>query len=221
MERTPAGLIGIGDHRECFMRERDALIEAHLKLVPPIARRVKKLLPPSFDLDDLISEGHVGLTQAATRYRSEQHNGTPFSAFARPRIHGAMVDSVRRRAWIENTANPLEDAPEPVDTPVLPFLIGGSEEPVLRRGRPVALRPARLPKRLAAALRRLPVRQRAILGAFYAEDWSVGQIAELLGLTPAQVAAEHRSALDFLHAALVQNLSISGSTLVFFMERAA
>jgi RNA polymerase sigma factor (sigma-70 family) len=202
-------------------RARDTLVETHLKLVPPIARRVKKKLPPSFELDDLISEGHIGLMRAAERYSPREHGGTPFSAFARPRIRGAMVDSVRRRAWIENTANPLDDAPEPAHTPTLPFIITGSLESAPRSGRPTTFRSSRLPKRLAAALRRLPVRQRAILGAFYGEDWSITQIAELLWITPGQVEAEHRAALDSLHADLLQNLSISGSTLVFLSERAA
>ena len=53
----------------------------------------------------------MGLINAASRYSPQTHGGTPFSAFARPRIHGAIVDSVRRRAWLENTANPLDDAP--------------------------------------------------------------------------------------------------------------
>lgn len=221
MKRKAGACVAIEDRRAQFSRERDTLIETHLSLVPPIARRVKKRLPPSFDLDDLISEGNIGLTQAATRYRAQLHNNTPFSAFARPRIHGAMVDSVRRRAWLENTANPLEDAPEPAHTPVVPLFIGGSNEPAPRTGRRIAFRSTRLPKRLAAALRRLPVRQRAILGAFYGEEWSVFQIAELLWITPAQVEAEHRAALDFLHAELLRNLSISGSTLNYFSERAA
>lgn len=202
-------------------RARDTLVETHLKLVPPIARSVKKNLPPSFELDDLISEGHIGLMRAAERYSPSEHGGAPFSAFARPRIRGAMVDSVRRRAWVENTANPLDDAPEPAHTPALPFIITSSHQADPKTGRPTTFRSTRLPKCVAAALRLLPVRQRAILGAFYGEEWSIDQIAELLWITPGQVEAEHRAALDSLHAALVQNLSISGSTLVFLSERAA
>lgn len=203
------------------LRERDSLIERHLELVPPIARRVKKRLPPSFELDDLISEGNVGLMHAASRYKPALHSGTPFSAFARPRIHGAIVDSVRRKAWLENTANPLDDAPEPSHRPTLPFVIGSTQDPASRIGRPTAFRSSRLPRSLAAAFERLPARQRAILGAFYGEERSVFEIAEMVSLTPARVEQEHRAALDALHAALLKNLSISGSTLVYFSEERA
>jgi RNA polymerase sigma factor (sigma-70 family) len=99
--------IETGLHRERVLEARNALVEAHLHLVPDIAGRIHSGLPPSFDLDDLISEGNIGLIQAATRYRPSAHNRTPFSAFARPRIRGAIIDSVRRRRYTDNTAYPL------------------------------------------------------------------------------------------------------------------
>jgi RNA polymerase sigma factor (sigma-70 family) len=199
---------------------RQALIENHLALVPPIARRVHRRLPPSFDLDDLIGCGYVGLVDAAARYRPREHGGAPFSAFARRRIHGAIVDSVRRRAWVENTAGPLEDAAEPACAPSLPFLIRGdiSGDMPPRRGRCLgAFREDCLPKPLARALRALPLRQRAILGAVYGDgERSLAETAAQLHLTVQQARAEERAALRALHAAMVKNVSLSGLTLVFF-----
>lgn len=218
---------------------RDTLVKNHLKLVPPIAQRVKKSLPPSFELDDLISEGNIGLIRAAMRYDPGRHDGTPFSAFARPRIHGAMVDSVRRKAWLENTANPLDDAPEGFETPETLHAIDPSRTKLaivgrsrpgsdIKIGRPVgrsarAFRSTRtaLPQRVAAAIRRLPERQRVILGALYTDDYTLEQAAIIVGLTAAETFRQHTLALDFLRAELIQNLSISGSTLVFLSERAA
>jgi DNA-directed RNA polymerase specialized sigma subunit len=49
----------------------------------------------------LISAGNLGLIAAAERYRPRTHGGTPFSAFARLRIHGAIVDSIRRGPYRE------------------------------------------------------------------------------------------------------------------------
>jgi|ERR1019366_1226814 RNA polymerase sigma factor for flagellar operon FliA len=96
-----------GQHRARVLKARNALVEANMHLVPDIAGRIHSGLPPSFDLDDLISEGNVGLIHAATRYRPSAHNQTPFSAFARRRIRGAIMDSVRRRHYTANTHHPL------------------------------------------------------------------------------------------------------------------
>lgn len=99
--------IETGQHRTRVLQVRNTLVEKHMYLVPDIAGRIRKGLPPSFDLEDLISEGHIGLIQAAARYRPKAHNRTPFSAYARRRIRGAIMDSVRRRRYADNTHLPL------------------------------------------------------------------------------------------------------------------
>ncbi len=80
MARALTVSIARGSYRAKALFRRDALIQENLNLVPPIAWRVHLLLPPSFELDDLVSEGKLGLLHAATRYRPRQHGGTPFSA---------------------------------------------------------------------------------------------------------------------------------------------
>lgn len=195
---------------------RNHLVEENVHLVRPIACSVKRNLPPSFELDDLIGEGYVGLIHAARRFDPDSHNGTPFSAFARPRIHGAIVDSVRRKAWIENTANPLEDAPELALLPQGPYLISSPRaprEPGVRAR--VAIDPERLPRPLGTALRRLTARQRSILGAVYGEERPITEIAEMMGLSPRLAAAEHLRAVLVLQHAAVSNLSVLGSAYFF------
>ncbi len=115
--RSPVVSIDSGSHRARFLAHRDELVEAHLHLVPPIAKYIHSSLPPSFDYDDLLATGYLALVHVATRYRPAEHDGTPFSAFARPRIRGAILDSVRRRHWFENTHEPLEAAAEPAADP--------------------------------------------------------------------------------------------------------
>lgn len=198
------------------LAQRNALVETHLSLIPPIARRLRRRLPPSFELDDLIGEGLVGLLRAATSYRPREHNGTPFSAYARLKIRGAIIDSVRRRAWEENTRNPLEDAPTQKTDAVEPYLIKYVIKSRERfRGGWTTPFPG-LPKRLAAAMRRLPARQRAILGAFYADACTVAEVAALFHLTAAQALAEHDSGLNSLRVRLVQNLRRDDSTQLYF-----
>lgn len=50
------------------------------------------------DYADIVSEGYVGLVQAANSF--DETNGASFSSFAAQRIRGAMIDAVR-------TASPL------------------------------------------------------------------------------------------------------------------
>ncbi len=224
---APSVSIAAGGFRRQRLDDRNHLVESHLALVPPIARRVKKRLPPSFDLDDLISEGQIGLVHAATRYQPQSHNGTPFSAYARPRIHGAIVDSVRRRAWLENTGNPLEDAPEQSASRRQPVMIRGPQLPTPRRRQgmpPCAFRMDHLPKPLARALQELTARQRTILGAVYGEaETHLPDLASDLHLTVDQVVEEHRRALAILTVRFARNarrnVSRSGLTLVFLSQR--
>jgi RNA polymerase sigma factor for flagellar operon FliA len=80
--------------RELTPRQtRDALVLAHLDLVKSVARRLAARLPAEIELTELVGVGTLGLVEAAGRFRSSL--GVPFSAFARRRIHGAMVDALR------------------------------------------------------------------------------------------------------------------------------
>jgi RNA polymerase sigma factor (sigma-70 family) len=105
--------IDSGNHRARFFERRDGLVTEHMEMVEPIARGVFATLPPSFDLEDLIQTGRVALLDAATRYRPRDHGGTPFSAWARQRVRGAMLDSVKGRNYEESTRDPLDGYAEP------------------------------------------------------------------------------------------------------------
>src|SRR3569623_1622996 len=101
--------------------QRDDLISDHLDLPVVIARGLIRRLPPSFELDDLISVGRLALTQAAGRYSPGEHGGAPFVVYARVVVSGANIESVRRRRWDDSTQPPLEDAAEPVSPDPAPF----------------------------------------------------------------------------------------------------
>jgi RNA polymerase sigma factor FliA len=76
---------------------RDALIVEHLPLVTAIAAHVQRSLPVHTELDDLVHAGVMGLIDAATKYQDDKE--VAFPAYAKHRIKGAILDSLRQLDW--------------------------------------------------------------------------------------------------------------------------
>jgi RNA polymerase sigma factor for flagellar operon FliA len=76
---------------------RDRLILEHLPLVKAIAVRLHGNLPAHVDLDDLVHAGVLGLFDAVTRFNSEKQ--VAFSSYAKHRIQGVILDSLRQLDW--------------------------------------------------------------------------------------------------------------------------
>jgi RNA polymerase sigma factor for flagellar operon FliA len=77
--------------------ERDRLVLEHLPLVRAIAVRVYENLPVHVDLDDLIHAGVMGLFDAALKYNEDKQ--VQFRGYAKHRIKGAILDSLRDMDW--------------------------------------------------------------------------------------------------------------------------
>jgi RNA polymerase sigma factor for flagellar operon FliA len=77
--------------------ERDRLILEHLPLVRAIAVRVYENLPVHVDLDDLVHAGIMGLFDAALKY--DDNKQVSFQGYAKHRIKGAILDSLRDMDW--------------------------------------------------------------------------------------------------------------------------
>lgn len=179
--------INFGDHRERVLERRNELVETHLTLVPPIARRIAITLPPRFELDDLIAWGNLALVTAATRYRPAAHGGTPFSAFARPRVHGGIVDRVRRRHYTESTRPSIEDYPE--------LMVCSRAERDIDR--------LKLRRRVASAIDWLPADQQQILHAYYSPtEPTFATVAAALGISTARAQELHARAIAEIRARL-------------------
>lgn len=71
---------------------RDALIHQYLGRVHLIASRLKRNLPPCFEVHDLEQAGVVALLERAEFYQPDLGSFWPF---VRDRVHGAMLDFVR------------------------------------------------------------------------------------------------------------------------------
>jgi RNA polymerase sigma factor for flagellar operon FliA len=77
--------------------EREARVLRYLPQVKYIARRIHDRLPPQVPLADLVQAGVLGLLDAIERFDASR--GVDFAAYARFRIRGAIVDSLREIDW--------------------------------------------------------------------------------------------------------------------------
>lgn len=87
------GLEGCEDPRAT----RDQVVVDHLPLVRAIAIRVHENLPVHVELDDLVHAGIMGLFDASGKYNPEKK--VAFSSYAKHRIKGAILDSLRQLDW--------------------------------------------------------------------------------------------------------------------------
>ncbi len=76
---------------------RDELILKHLPLVRAIANRVRENLPVQVELDDLVHAGILGLFDAVDKY--DPRKKVVFHLYAKHRIRGAILDSLRQLDW--------------------------------------------------------------------------------------------------------------------------
>lgn len=77
--------------------EVDELVSQELTQVYYIASRMKERLPPQVELEDLVSAGVVGLLEAARSFDGSKN--VQFRTFAKFRIRGAILDSLREIDW--------------------------------------------------------------------------------------------------------------------------
>ena len=78
-------------------QERDQIVLDHIPLVKAIAIRVHENLPVHVDLDHLIHAGVMGLFDAVEKYDGAKN--VAFHAYAKHRIKGAILDSLRQLDW--------------------------------------------------------------------------------------------------------------------------
>jgi RNA polymerase sigma factor for flagellar operon FliA len=77
--------------------ERERLLIDQLPQVKYIAKRIHLRLPPHVLLEDLMHAGILGLIEAIQRFDPARH--VDLKSFAKYRIHGAILDSLRDLDW--------------------------------------------------------------------------------------------------------------------------
>src|SRR3954469_7542345 len=93
----PVKSVSVCKRQKISLELRDQMVLEHLPLVKAIAIRVHENLPVHVDLDDLIHAGVLGLFDSVVKYDSEKN--VAFQAYAKHRIKGAILDSLRQLDW--------------------------------------------------------------------------------------------------------------------------
>ena len=92
--------------------ERERLLMENLPQVQYIARRIHDRLPSQVPLEDLVSAGVVGLIEALDRF--DPNKNVQLKSFAKFRIRGAILDSLREMDWgsrhLRRQGRRIEDA---------------------------------------------------------------------------------------------------------------
>jgi RNA polymerase sigma factor for flagellar operon FliA len=77
--------------------DRNDLVMQELSQVYYIASRIRERLPQHVELDDLVNAGVIGLLEASRNFDSSKNS--QFKQFAKFRIRGAILDSLRESDW--------------------------------------------------------------------------------------------------------------------------
>ena len=77
--------------------DREQLIMENLTQVYYIARRIHERLPPQVPFEDLVHAGVIGLIEAVRSY--DPSKCVPLKSYAKFRIRGAILDSIRELDW--------------------------------------------------------------------------------------------------------------------------
>lgn len=160
------------------MRRR--LVEGNLDYVRGMAGQLRRQLPATIEIDDLVAYGAIGLCESAARF--DRGSGARFSTYSHLRIRGAILDGARLMGWFGAA---LDDNEE------------------------VALQPAPMTAaefELAAAVRHavasLPYDARRLIELHYFEDRPLEDCGRQLGISKSWASRLRSRALALLEERL-------------------
>ena len=148
------------------------------------AHRIQRSTGTRLDVEELAAEGMLGLVQAASRYRPE--TGAWFKAFARRRVHGAIMDRVRAdKDWT------LCELPS-----------GWMETPSADPGALAMLEQEERRQIVSRAVEGLPAGEHRAIFGHYIEERKQAEIAVEHGLDPTRISQNKRTGLARLRLRL-------------------
>lgn len=81
----------------------EQILAEYKPLVKKIALKIISKLPPNIQLDDLLQVGMMALLEAAKNY--DPTRGASFTTYAGIRIHGSIIDEIRREDWLPRSCH--------------------------------------------------------------------------------------------------------------------
>ena len=81
------------EHEGTALQDREKLLVDMLPLVKRVALTIRKRLPAHVELDDLFSDGVLGLVDAVTKFDASKR--VRLETYARHRIRGSILDGLR------------------------------------------------------------------------------------------------------------------------------
>lgn len=215
----------------------DEQIKKYLPMVRAIARRISTKLPRHYDIEDLVSDGVMGLMAASDRFDPER--GVKFETFATYYIKGAILDNLPKLPTIPNKQKPVEVEPnEDGDDEIQSDAVAlqskvtqitysyilsldapqgsgddGEDFNLLKQlGKSDTVQHEmeleELQQTLRLAIEQLPIQERTTLRYYYFHHMSFSEIGQKLGLSESWVSRIHRRALEQLRHKLGKKKSI-------------
>jgi len=176
-------------------------IERYMPLVRQVVARVLRRVPPSVQRDDLLSAAVCGLVDCLRR--NDGSTGVAFEAYARIRIHGAVVDELRKHAFVPRHQRSREEAPRVVWMEDLSPDASPSEfEDPSAVNAAAFLEDMQDARALSEAIDMLPAREALIIRMRYFESKTVREIATELALSDPRVSQLHARAIARLREAM-------------------
>lgn len=206
-------------------------------MVRSIARRISTKLPRHYEVEDLVSDGIMGLMAAADRFDPER--GVKFETFATYYIKGAILDNLPKLPTIQNKQKPVEEEvsaneadevqsdavalTSKVTQITYSYILSldapqgsgddGEDFNLLKQlGKSDTVQHEmeleELQQILRLAIEQLPIQERTTLRYYYFHHMSFSEIGQKLGLSESWVSRIHRRALEQLRHKLGKKKSI-------------
>ncbi|MBI5532289.1 MAG: sigma-70 family RNA polymerase sigma factor [Deltaproteobacteria bacterium] len=177
----------------------------YMPIVHQTVAALMRRLPCNVQRDDLVAAGTWGLMDSLRRTPTAE--GTAFESYVRIRIRGAMVDELRAQDWLPRRVRRAVNRRESGDSALVTSVVGLED---VTAGDPMALADTqnRSPmdevlasserKLVAAAVNKLPARERTVVELHYFSGVRFKLIGNMLGVSEPRISQLHSRALQRL-----------------------
>ena len=194
------------------IRQEQERLGQYMPIVHQTAATFQRRLPVNVQRDDLIAAGTWGLVDSLRR--AQDSEGVAFECYVRIRIRGAMVDELRAQDWLPRRVRRAisRQQPEGDTATVVGFddMTGRDAMALADKGTPTPMEQvaaASERKMVAAAMGKLPPRERTVVQLHYFSGVRFKQISTMLGVSEPRISQLHSRALQRLREMLACDMA--------------